>query len=157
VVVATRPHPRPLPRYRGIGLNTSFRGRGGVANRGKRFVAVTAPDWATAKALLDGAVDKKATASGDAAFAATRKQLPAEAGTITLFDAVKGLSFVGEYLKGLGGAIPGLPVDLPKIGKVNGDPAYLGFAVGLNGDAARVDVFVPVGAVKLVRQAFGDQ
>ena len=128
-----------------------------MANRGKRFVAVTAPDWAAAKALLDGAVDKKATASGDAAFAATRKQLPAEAGTITLFDAVKGLSFVGEYLKGLGGAIPGLPVDLPKIGKVKGDPAYLGFAVGLNGDTACVDVFVPVGAVKLVRQAFGDQ
>ncbi len=124
---------------------------------GKRFVAVTAPDWATAKALLDGAVDKKATAAGDAAFAATRKQLPAEAGTITLFDAVKGLSFVGEYLEGLGGAIPGLPIDLPKIGKVKGDPVYLGFAVGLNGDTARVDVFVPVGAVKLVRQAFGDQ
>jgi len=40
---------------------------------------------------------------------------------------------------------------------VKGDPAYLGFAVGLNGDTACVDVFVPVGAVKLVRQAFGDQ
>lgn len=124
---------------------------------GKRFVTVTAPDWKAAKALLDGALEKGAKASTDPAFIATRRQLPAEAGTITLFDAVKGLAFVGDYLEGLGGALPGLPIDLPKIAKVKGDPVYVGFAVGLDADTARVDVFLPVAAAKLLRKAFGDE
>lgn len=121
---------------------------------GKRFVVVTAPDWATAKGLLDKTLDKSAKASADPPFAATRKQLPADAGTVTLYEAGKALAFVGEYMEGLGGAVPGVPIELPKLGTVKGDPAYLGFAVGLSGDTARVDAFAPVGALKLLRQLF---
>lgn len=124
---------------------------------GKRFVAVAAPDEKAARALLDAVMEKKAKVSADAAFADTRKQLPSEASTVTLFDAVRGLSLLGDYLETLGGALPGVPVDLPKVNKVTGDPVYVGVAVGLSGDTARIDVFVPAKVVKLARQAFGDR
>ena len=124
---------------------------------GKRLVAVTAPDWKAAQGLLDAVLDKKATAASDARYTATRKQLPASAGTVALFDAVMSVSFLGEYLESMKGAIPGLPLELPKVGKVTGDPVYAGFAVGLSGDTARVDAFIPVGVVKLVRQAFASE
>jgi len=121
---------------------------------GKRLVTVVAPDWKAAKGLLDAVLDKTATAAADARFAATRKQLPPTAGTVMLFDAVKSLAFVGGFLEGMKLALPDLPVELPKFDQVTGDPVYLGVAVGLSGDTARVDAFVPVGVVKLVRQVF---
>jgi hypothetical protein len=124
---------------------------------GKRLVTVTAPNWKAAQGLLAAALEKTTTAASDPAFAATRKQLPPTAGVLSLFDAVKGMSFVGEFLDGMAGAIPGLPVEFPKVGKVTGDPVYVGFAVGLNGDTARADAFVPVGVVKLARQAFAGE
>lgn len=124
---------------------------------GKRFVTVAAPDEKAAKALLAGVMEPKAKVSDDAAFAATRKQLPADAGMISLVDAVRGMGLLGEYLEGLAGALPGVPVDLPKMNKVTGDPVYAGVAVGLSGDTARFDLFIPVKVVKLARQAFGDE
>ena len=119
---------------------------------GKRFVTVTARNWDEAKKLLDGVVEKKAKVSDDPAFASVRKQLAPYASSITLFDAAKGLTFLAEYAEGLGGVLP-LPVDFPKIAKLEGDTAYIGFAIGLKEDAARLDLFVPGEAVKLLMKA----
>lgn len=121
---------------------------------GKRLVQVTGKDWDAAKKLLDEFASPKAKAGDDKAFAATRKQLPAEASYLLLTDAVQTLSQWAEYASGVGGAIPGANVtDLPKFGKVKGDPAFLGVAVTARKQSVRFDLFVPVAALKTVMKA----
>ena len=121
---------------------------------GKRLVQVTGKDWDTAKKLLDEFTSPKAKTSDDKAFSVTRKQLPAEANYLLLSDAGSLLSQLAEYASGLGGAIPGAPgADLPKFGKVKGDPAYLGVAVSAKKQWLRFDLFVPVAALKTVMKA----
>lgn len=121
---------------------------------GKRLVQVAGKDWDAAKKLLDEFTSPKAKASDDKAFAVTRKQLPAEASYLMLADAVQWLSQLAEYASGLGGAIPGGPgADLPKFGKVKGDPAYIGVAVSAKKQWVRFDLFVPVAAVKMMMKA----
>ncbi len=123
---------------------------------GKRVVQVSGKDWAAAKKLLDEFATPKATAGDDKAFTATRGQLPAEASYLMLTDAVPLLGQLAEYAGNLGGAIPGGGPELPKIGKVTGDPAYIGVAVSANKQWVRLDVFVPVAAVKSLKKAIED-
>jgi hypothetical protein len=121
---------------------------------GKRFVQVSGKDWDEAKGLLDQFASPKAKASDDPAFAATRKQLPAEAGYVLLSDAGSLIGTLAEYAGGLAGAIPGGPgADFPKFGKVKGDPAYMGVAVTAKKQSVRFDLFVPTTAVKAVMKA----
>lgn len=122
---------------------------------GKRFVQVTGKDWATAKKLLDEFATPKAKAGDDKAFTATRSQLPAEASYLMLTDAVQLISQLAEYAGGVAGAIPGAPGggELPKFGKVKGDPAYIGVAVSATKQWVRLDLFIPVGAVKSLMEA----
>ncbi len=121
---------------------------------GKRVVNVSGKDWATAKKLLDEFAAAKAKAGDDKAFAATRGQLPAEASYLMLTDAVSLIGQLAEYAGQLGGAIPGAGgAELPKFGKAKGDPAYIGVAVSATKQWVRLDLFVPVGAVKSLMES----
>jgi hypothetical protein len=122
---------------------------------GKRVVQVAGKDWPAAKKLLDEFATPKAKAGTDKAFTATRSQLPAEASYLMLTDAVQLISQLAEYAGGVAGAIPGAPGggELPKFGKVKGDPAYIGVAVSATKQWARFDLFVPVGAVKSLMES----
>lgn len=121
---------------------------------GKRYVQVSGKDWDAAKKLLDEFAAPKAKAADDKGFALTRGQLPAEAGYLLLTDAVPLLSQLSDYAGNLGGAIPGgAGAELPKFGKVKGDPAYIGVAVTAKKQWVRIDLFVPTAAVKAVMQS----
>lgn len=122
---------------------------------GKQVVQVAGKDWATAKKLLDDFSTPKAKAGADKAFTATRGQLPAEASYLMLTDAVQLIGQLAEYAGQLGGAIPGVPGggEVPKFGKVKGDPAYVGVAVSATKQWVRFDLFVPVGAVKSLMES----
>lgn len=121
---------------------------------GKRFVQVSAKDWDEAKKLLDAFTAPKAKAGEDKAFAVTRGQLPAEASYLLLSDANTLFGLLTEYAGSLGEAIPGGPgAELPKIGKVKGDPAFVGVAVVAKKQSARLEVFVPVAALKSLAKA----
>jgi hypothetical protein len=121
---------------------------------GKRFVQVSAKDWDEAKKLLDAFTTPKEKAGADKAFAVTRGQLPAEANYLLLSDANTLFGLLSEYAGSLGDAIPGGPgAELPKIGKVKGDPAFVGVAVVAKKQSARLEVFVPVAALKSLAKA----
>lgn len=121
---------------------------------GKRLVQVGGKDWDAAKKLLDAFTTPTAKAGDDAAFAAARKQLPADASYLMLADATHLLGQLTEYAGNLGGAIPGGPgAELPKIGKVKGDPAYVGVAVVAQKQSVRFDLFIPTSAVKTLMKA----
>ena len=120
---------------------------------GKRYVQVTAQNWATAKGLLDGFAAPKAKAGDDAAFALTRKQLPDEAGFLALYDTAGLLNTLADYAGSVAGAIPVPGVEVPKVGKITGDPAYIGVGFTAKPQSARLDLFVPTGAMKVMRKA----
>lgn len=119
----------------------------------KRFVRIAAKDWATAKALLDGFANPSAKVGDVPAFAATRKQLPGQASYVTLFDTAGFLDLASAYLQGMGGAIPGPGLEVPKLGQVKGDPTYVGVAFAAQPLSARLDVFIPAGAIRVIRTA----
>jgi hypothetical protein len=123
---------------------------------GKRFVQVTAKDWAAAKKLLDGYAEGKAKAGDDPAFAATRKQLPDEAVFVALTETAGMLSGMAESFGAIGNAVPAPGLEIPKIGKPKGEPSYIGIAFTAQPQSARFDLFVPTAAMKTARQAIQD-
>ncbi len=119
---------------------------------GKRMVQLTGKDWDAAKKALDEFVKPTAPTADDKAFSAARKQLPDDASYIMLADAVQLIGSLADYAGSLGSGIPGGP-ELPKLGKVTGDPAYLGVSFVTKKGSARFDLFVPVAAVKTVMKS----
>jgi hypothetical protein len=63
------------------------------------------------------------------------------------------LGTIGDYLSSMGGAIPAPGVEMPKFGKVSGDPAYIGLAFTARPQSARLDLFVPTAAVKAIKKS----
>lgn len=118
-----------------------------------RYIQISAKDWDTAKTLLDGFTAPKAKVEDDAAFALTRKQLPDEAGFLSLIDTAGMVGTLGDYLGSMGGAIPAPGFEMPKLGKVKGDPAFIGVGFTVRPQSARFDLFVPASAVKLVMKS----
>jgi hypothetical protein len=118
-----------------------------------RYIQITAKDWDTAKAMLDGFAAPKAKVGDDPAFLLTRKQLPEEAGFLSLVDTGGMLGTIGDYLSSMGGAIPAPGVEMPRFGKVSGDPAYIGVAFTARPQSARFDLFVPTGAMKAIKKS----
>jgi hypothetical protein len=121
-----------------------------------RYVQLSAKDWDSAKELLDSFATPKAKIGDDAAFTLTRKQLPDEAGFLSLIDTNGLLETLGEYMNNLGGAIPAPGVELPKIGKVKGESAFVGLAFAARPLSARFDLFIPSGAIKSIRTAIAE-
>jgi len=136
---ARRPMLAGLKKLMGDGVSFWF------GTDGKTFVQATGKDWASAKRQLDLFFTSDGSAGKDEAFAAVRKELPAEANLAVLIDAVQTAGAVLDYLRPLaetaGGAGPKLPV-------IKGKPAYVGAALTLRPERVDVDVFVAADAVK---------
>jgi hypothetical protein len=126
-----------------------------VAADDGRVVQVTAPKWDDAKAALEKLEAKGETVATDAAAKLTRAALPTEASFVGLYEIVKGLNFLREYLPALTTDVPGTDVagELPKLNAVSGPASYAGFALTLKGDTAVADLFVPVTAAGPIREA----
>ena len=114
-----------------------------IGTDGKVVVQVMAADWTAAKAVLDGYLDKGAGLGSDANYKLARKNLPADANMLMLFETGEMIISLIEQAKAVGDQIPG---GLPAIGKVKpvkGDPTYIGVAVTLKAEVATADVFIP--------------
>ena len=114
-----------------------------VGTDGKVVVTLTGKDWDAAKKLLDDYLDDKGGVGGEAGFRVTRKNLPADATAVYLFETGQVLVMLVEQVKAAGAAIPG---GLPPIGDVKpvkGEPTYLGVAVTLKPKVATFDAFMP--------------
>ena len=120
---------------------------------GKRVVTLTAADWPAAEKLLTAYLAGKAKVGDEAAFRATRENLPADASVVSLTEIGKLAVTLSESVSDMSESIPGLPVGkLPKLKAGTAGPAYLGFAAVLRPGAARFELFVPTEAVKVVRE-----
>jgi hypothetical protein len=115
-----------------------------IGTDGKVMVSLTAKNWDEAKALLNDYLDGKSGVATDAGFQVARKNLPAEASMVTLFETGQVVTLLVEQAKAVGQAIPGGA--FPAIGNVKpvkGDATYIGFALVLKPQIASVDLFVP--------------
>ncbi|HEY2787619.1 MAG TPA: hypothetical protein VGJ05_21865 [Fimbriiglobus sp.] len=125
-----------------------------IGSDGSKVVQVTAPDWVTAKKVLDGL---NSVTGVDAAFRATRSQLPAEASLFALQETGHVLNGIAEQIGSFGQSVPGLPIELPKINKVKAAPSFVGVAVVLKPEIGQLDLFVPADAIGIVRKAFEEK
>lgn len=117
-----------------------------IGTDGKTVVQVTAKDFAAATAALDAFLDPKKPVSGTDGFKLTRKQLPADANFLLMAETGQLITGLIDSLKALQDTVPGFP----RIGPVKplkGDPAFIGIAVTLKGDAATLNVFIPGAAL----------
>jgi hypothetical protein len=121
---------------------------------GKRVVTVTAKDWETARQRLDAYLAGSSRLSEQAAYAKTRKQLPAETTMLMLADAGPFVTKMGDYMLSVLKAAPQqLPINLPdQIKPVKTETSFLGMSVTLRSETARVDVFVPVTGIREIHK-----
>ncbi len=122
---------------------------------GKRLVTITAKNWDAAAKLFDEYLAGTATLEKEPAYAATRKQLPAETSILMLADAGRFIQAMGDYMLGLVKAMPAgaLPFNLPDgIKPVKTKVSYLGFAITLRPEIAGFDMFIPVTGVQEIRK-----
>jgi hypothetical protein len=120
---------------------------------GKRYLSVTAKDWDAAKAQIDAYLDGRATLGLEAAYKATRKELPAETTILFLADAGKFTYVMGDYMLAIMKAVPALPFNLPESMKpVATKTSYLGTAITLKPEHASFDLFLPVAGVQEIRK-----
>ena len=122
-----------------------------VGTDGARVVQVRAKDWDAAAGALDKFLDGKKSLGDDAGYKMTRKNLPADASLLMMFETGQTLTMILDMFKAMEAAIP----DFPKIGTVKplkGDPTYVGIAVTLKGDVATANVFVPAPAIAAGRK-----
>lgn len=127
-----------------------------VGAKGEQIIQVAGKDWAEAKAHLDAALEKKASATGDASFQQTRDALPADVNFLNLFDATKMINFMGGYFGSILGSIPGFLFGgegMPKLAAVKADPCYAGVTLTLKGDSFALTAYAPAKAAALVREA----
>ena len=117
---------------------------------GKEVVQVTAKDWDAAKKLLDQYYKGENTVGDDKAFAAARKELPAEATVVELIDVMQYANLMIDILKpalaAVGTKAPVLKLPEP----VKGQPSYIGFAATLEGDSASMDFVVTAESVQQI-------
>jgi hypothetical protein len=119
----------------GEGVNTW------IGTDGKAVLQITAKDWAGARKLLDGLFNGTSTAGSVAAFRDVRKELPAEASVVVLFDLVRYAGIILDFTKPIiENSVP-LPLKIPSA-PANAPATYSGAAVTLKGDRAGLDVFI---------------
>jgi hypothetical protein len=110
---------------------------------GKRYVQVTAKDWAQAKHILDAYLDGKNTIGAAPAYAEVRKHLPAQSTLLVLIDLPR---YVGSIMSMFRGQDTEAPAP-------SGKPTYLGLAVTLRPELGSLEIWVPASAVGEVRKA----
>jgi hypothetical protein len=121
-----------------------------IGSDGKQIIQVFAKDWNAAEKLLDQYFKGVHTAGADKAFAAVRKELPAEAAFLMEMDVVQYTAVILDFIKPIIEASP-FGAKFPKA--VKGAPGYLGAAVTLTPERGGFDFFVSSDAVK---QAYQD-
>lgn len=132
------------------------RARGGdeftfwIGTNGSAVLQLTAVEWPTARALAENFLDQKGNLGEEPAYQAVRKQLPANASMIVLFNAAQTARSVLGTLRE--SRIPGAGKTLPEPKVVAGKPVYAGVALVLQGEHGRFDVFVPAAAAEPVRK-----
>jgi len=122
---------------------------------GKQFVQLTAPNWKVAQKLLDDYLDGK-TVGKNEAFATTRKQLPAEATMLSMFETNRTVLGMWDYMSIIVQSVPGFPLpNIPELKAAKGPPSFIGTAIALKKDIATADLFIPTTAVQQFRTIFG--
>jgi hypothetical protein len=120
---------------------------------GKRYVVLIANDWNAAKAKLDSYLSGSPSLGSEAAYAVTRKQLPAEATVLMLADAGKFAQAMADYMLAIFKAIPGVPFNLPaELKPVATNTSYLGFAISFRPEHGAFEMFLPAKAVQEIRK-----
>jgi len=118
-----------------------------IGTDGKTVLQLTARTWAEAKALADAYLSGTAGLGQDDAFAATRKQLPADATMLVFLDTARTVNSLYGVFQGAGPAKARPDAKAP-----GGKPAYIGIALVLKPGHGGFDVFVPATAVDPVRK-----
>lgn len=118
---------------------------------GKVYVQVSAKEWPKAQKYLDTYLDGKTTVGQAPTFAAARKQLPAQATLLALYDVPQFTQAMSEILgavfKGMGMGNPGqAPAGGP------GKLSFAGGVVTLQAGQASFDVWIPGAAAAEVRR-----
>ena len=123
---------------------------------GKVVVTLTAKDADAVKALLETYVGGKGTLEGDKAFAATRKNLPAQATFLMLLETGRTVEMGSDLMKEVGNLQPGaLPIQIPELKAPKGEASYIGIALTLKPKHGIIDFFIPAAAVGTVRRMVG--
>jgi hypothetical protein len=122
-----------------------------IGTDGKTVLQLTARTWPEAKALAEAYLSGTARLGQDESFAATRKQLPAEATMLVFLDTAQTVHSLYGIFQGAA-AVPGLPKAVPDAKAPAGKPAYIGIALVLRPGHGGFDVFVPVTAVDPIRK-----
>lgn len=124
-----------------------------LGSDGKHVVEIAAADPEFVKKQLDEYLGRGHSVGRQLAFRNTLARLPDRASLVVVYDVSASLVALGDTLGDVVANVPGLPVsELPKLTPAGGDPAYLGVSVVLKPRSARMDIFVPAGAVKTARQ-----
>ena len=116
---------------------------------GKNTLTASAKDWEAAKAMLEARSKPKAKLADDKLVAVLRKQLPAKASYLAIFDAKKLINDVGTSIGDLGELPVGLPAELTKLKPLTGDRVFLGTAIVVEPNRVRFEAFIPVAVLKL--------
>jgi hypothetical protein len=124
-----------------------------IGTDGKAVVQVMAKDWESAEKLLDQYFKGADTVGDEKAFAAVRKELPAEATFLMQIDAVQYAAVMLDFIKPIIEA-SGAPLPAKFPTPVKGTPGYLGVAVTLAPDRGGFDLFVSSDAVKQIYQGY---
>jgi hypothetical protein len=119
-----------------------------IGTDGTRVVRVVAKDWAAASALLDRLLAGTDTLGDTDGYQATRKNLPADASLLLMFDTGQNLAPFSEMMSGFGDALPRFP-KFKRLKPGKGDATFIGTVVALKGDTATADVFVPTAALAM--------
>jgi hypothetical protein len=113
---------------------------------GKEVVQVVAKDWPAAQKLLDQYFNGEKKVGDVAAFKAARKEMPAEATVLALFDVVQYAAAVLDFVKPLIGAGMTLPPNFPAAPD-KAKPTYVGVAATAVSQRASFDLFLSAPAV----------
>jgi hypothetical protein len=127
--------------------------RSWIGTDGKQSVTLIAKDWSAAKGYLDTYLSGSPSLGSEAAYTATRKQLPAEATALALADAGKFSQSMADYLLAIAKSLPNVPFNLPaEVKPVATSTSYLGFAITLRPEHGGFDLFLPAKAVQEMRK-----
>jgi hypothetical protein len=122
-----------------------------IGTDGKSVVELSGKNWDTASSALERFFEGKEPLGDTDGYKLTRKNLPADASLLMMFETAETLTMLLDTLRALEGTIP----DFPKIGKIKplkGDHTFIGVAVTLKGDTASANLFVPTPAIAAGRK-----
>lgn len=144
-----------MKKMMGEGLNVWF------GTDGKLVVQASAKTWAEAQKSLDNFLDGKSPVGKDAAFQAARKELPAQANVLMLYDVPQLMESLRTMFTTMFRALGQGEVKVEPA-KEQAKPFFLGVALLLKAESVAADVWIPAPTAREVQklieplmQAFG--